>query len=103
MSNNGLTLRDLETIQQVLKPFSAQIEQVGLFGSRATEAYRPNSDIDLVLYGDALDEQTIDRIGTLFAESSLPYKVDVKAYHLVNYLPLKEHIDTVFQPLPIIF
>lgn len=98
MTKHGLTGPQLQTLKQILSPFAASIERVGLFGSRATGHHRPNSDIDLVIYG-ALDEPTVDRISTLLNESSLPVKVDVVAYHLVTYPPFKEHIDGVMLPI----
>lgn len=90
--NHGLSIRQLDTIRNILSPFANQIEHVGLFGSRATGLYRYNSDIDIVIYG-SLNEKTTDRIFTLLNDSNLPIKVDVKAYNLITYLPLKEHID----------
>ena len=74
------------------------VESVALFGSRATGTYKSYSDIDLVLYGK-LDEATLDRLWTCFQESSLPYKVDVKAYEMIHHPPLKEHIDRFARPL----
>lgn len=93
-----LSAEQLATLRRILAPFAEQIEQVGLFGSRATGRARPNSDIDLVLYG-ALDEATIDRIWTLFDESNLALKVDVNAYDLITHAGLKAHIDQVMLPL----
>lgn len=93
MSNHGLSMKQLDTLRSILLPFSSKIDHVGLFGSRATGFYRPNSDVDLVIYG-SLDEKTIDRIFTLFSESNLPIKVDLQAYNLIDYLPLKNHIDS---------
>jgi uncharacterized protein len=92
MPDHGLTPEQVRLIIAMLHPYAHQIERVGLFGSRATGRYRPNSDIDLVLYG-SLDEATISRLWTLFAESSLPVKVDVLRYNPEMYPPLKAHID----------
>jgi len=75
-----------------LLPFSDKIDRVGLFGSRSTGLYRPNSDIDLVIYG-SIDEKTMDRIFTLLNDSNLPIKVDLQVYDLIEYSPLKDHID----------
>ena len=69
-----------------------------MFGSRATGLYKPNSDIDMVIYG-SVDEKTINRISTLFNDSYLPLKVDIHAYNLISYQPLKEHIDNNALPL----
>jgi predicted nucleotidyltransferase len=88
----------LRVIANILRPFAARITTVGLFGSRATGVYRDNSDIDLVLYGP-LTENDIDRIYTLFQESSLPVSVDVTAFELIDYPPLKAHITAVMKPL----
>ncbi len=98
MSHHGLTSQNLEAIKSILRPYATKIEKVALFGSRAVGTYRENSDIDMVIYGD-LKESDIDRLYTLFDESTLPVKVDVNAYNLVDYPPLKAHIDTVMYPL----
>ena len=98
MVEHGLTDQQLLIIRDVLTPFAHQIERVGLFGSRATGLARPNSDIDLVLYGP-LDEATLDRIWTLFDSSNLALQVDVNAYDLIQYPPLKSHIDQVVKLL----
>ena len=92
--DHGLSPRHLKTIRGILAPFASRITHVSLFGSRAMGNYRVNSDIDLVLYGD-LEEASINRLWTLFDESSLPFAVDVKGYGLIEYAPLKEHIDRV--------
>ena len=94
MAKHGLTAEQVELIRLILKPYSDSITKVCLFGSRATGSYRANSDIDLVIHGP-IEENTIDRLWTLFQESSLPYKVDVKSYELTRYTPLKRHMDEV--------
>lgn len=90
--NHGLSTQQLQIIRKILQPFAQKIECVGLFGSRATGLYRPNSDIDIVIYG-SLDENAINRIFTLLNDSNLPMTVDVQAYNLITYQSLKEHID----------
>ena len=92
--DHGLSSRHLETIRGILAPYSSRICRVSLFGSRAMGNYSANSDIDLVLYGN-LDKASVDRLWTLFDESSLPFSVDVKSYELIEYTPLKAHIDRV--------
>ena len=92
--NHQLSMEQIDTLRRVL----ARIEQVGLFGSRATGRARANSDIDVVLYG-VLDEALVDRIWTLCDESDLALKVDVNAYELIEHSALKAHIDQVMQPL----
>lgn len=98
MADHGLTQDQLNIIRGALSPYASVITRAGLFGSRATGTMRPNSDIDLVLYGP-LTEAMVDRIWTLFDASGLAVKVDVSAYDLIDYPPLKLHIDEVMQPL----
>ena len=92
MIDHGLSEEQLNLIRGIIKEFAPAVESVSLFGSRATGSYGSYSDIDMVLYGD-VEEKTVDRLWTCFHESSLPYKVDLVAYHLVKYPPLKAHID----------
>lgn len=94
----GLSTENLKIIQSILRPYSSMIDGVFLFGSRATGSYRANSDIDLILKG-SIPEAIIDRLHTLFLESSLPVSVDVKSYDLLTYPPLKQHIDDAMVPL----
>ena len=91
--DHGLTSRQLECLRGILAPFAAGIERVEIFGSRASGKYRPDSDIDLALYGP-VEEKTVDRLHTLFMDSPLPLKVDVLAYARITHTPLRRHIDT---------
>lgn len=95
----GLDEHCITTIKTILKPWAHKIERVAIFGSRATGTYRDNSDIDLVVYGSQLSENDINRLWTLLNESNIPYKIDLNAYHLIEYPPFKSHIDTVNKTL----
>lgn len=96
--DHGLSARQLATVRRILEPWADRITAVDVFGSRATGAYRPNSDLDLLLHGD-LDDRAVDRLWTLFHESNLPFAVDVTSYDLTTHEPLREHMDRVRQPL----
>ena len=98
MSKHGLSKEQLSILRQILKPYANIIDYVGLFGSRAQGTFREYSDIDMVLYGD-VTEAHIDRMHTLFEESLLAVSVDVQAYHLIEYPPLKSHIDRLMLKL----
>ncbi|MCB1556294.1 MAG: nucleotidyltransferase domain-containing protein [Alphaproteobacteria bacterium] len=98
MNEHGLTAEQIRTIATILSPYADRIETVALFGSRAQGTYRPDSDIDMVLYG-SVGAHEIARLHTLFDDSSLPFPVDIKAYQLIDYGPLKDHIDRVAVPL----
>ncbi|MHC8509970.1 MAG: nucleotidyltransferase domain-containing protein [Rhodospirillales bacterium] len=96
---HGLNEAQLGKILDVLAPFAERIERVSLFGSRARGTPRTNSDIDLVLYGADVGESLVDRLWTLFQESSSPLKVDVAAYDLVKNPVIKFHIERAGKPL----
>ena len=96
--DHGLSPRQIATVRRILEPWAGRITAVGVFGSRATGAYRANSDLDLLLHGD-LDQRAIDRLWTLFHESNLPFAVDVNSYDLTTHEPLREHMDRVRRPL----
>ena len=90
--DHGISRRQLDCLRGILSPFAAGIERVVVFGSRASGKYRPDSDIDLALYG-SVEEKTVDRLHTLFMDSSLPLKVNILAYALIAHPPLLRHID----------
>lgn len=94
----GLNDEQRALILEILSTVRDDIEQVAVFGSRAQGRHRPNSDLDLVLYGSA-DEAVCDRLWTLFHESRLPFAVDVTSYSTITYAPLRAHIDAVARPL----
>lgn len=48
-----------------------------IFGSRVKGAAKKYSDIDIALDSSYLDEKTISKIKLEFANSTLPYEVDV--------------------------
>ena len=96
---HGLTDNQVRLIGLILEPYKDVITEVGLFGSRATGNYRPNSDIDVVLYGD-IPPETVEEIHTKFEESTeLPYKVDVVGYNTITNPALKQSIDTYSKPM----
>ena len=76
MPDHGLSDAQLRTIRAIVREAGAGITRVDLFGSRALGAHRPHSDIDLAVEGDVSEAQ-VDRLWTLFHESSLPVSVDV--------------------------
>ena len=94
MVDHGISERQLETIRAVLATCGDQITQVDLFGSRAAGTHRPNSDIDLVIYG-SVSKAGIDRLRTLFIESNLPVSVDIFGYDHLTHRPLRGHMDLV--------
>ncbi len=93
MSEGGLSEHELELIRGVLRRHP-EVELAKLFGSRAKGTSRPNSDVDLALWGrlSALAEA---RIRGELDELPLPYTFDVQGYESIRHEPLQEHIDRV--------
>lgn len=95
---DSLDTASLDILKSILAEYSQKIERVTLFGSHATGLARANSDIDLVVHG-SLSQADVDRLWTLFDDSALSVPVDVIAYNLNIYPPLKRHIDETERPL----
>jgi uncharacterized protein len=94
----AITARQREILAEVLRPFADVIDSVGVFGSRAIGNARENSDIDLVIYGP-ITERQIDRLWTLFDESSLAVRVDLLGYNHIKHAVMRAHIDRFMRPL----
>lgn len=75
-----------------------RVSQAWLFGSRAMGTYRPESDVDIALYGD-VDEAFAARIAGELEDLPLPYTFDVQAYSCIRHVRLREHIDRVGCPI----
>jgi len=74
--NDGLTPKNREEIRDILAR-SAHVDHAVLFGSRATGTFGRASDIDLALEGENLAWSDLLSLRSAFAESSLPYEVDL--------------------------
>jgi len=96
--DHDLLNSQLDTLKRILPAYANHITRVVLFGSRATGSFRNESDIDLVVHGRLTDKH-INRLWTLFNESSLPFGVDVKCYELTKHAPFKSHMDKVCKRL----
>jgi len=72
----GLDTNDMVTIRAVLDGY-ADVETAILYGSRATDRFRPGSDVDLLLTGKSLTHRMILDILNDFDNSDLPYIFDV--------------------------
>jgi predicted nucleotidyltransferase len=88
----GLSKMQLQLILCVIDNFE-EIEKALIFGSRATEKYKPGSDIDLALIGDKLTSLLINRVSSALDDLPLPFMFDVINYHELNNQLLKKKID----------
>jgi uncharacterized protein len=90
---SGLSPAEVGQLAAVLRQYP-QVERGVLFGSRAKGNARPNSDIDLALYGP-IDDLTAERIAADMDELPLPYLFDIKAVASLKNPALIDHIQRV--------
>ena len=69
-----------------------ELEQVILFGSRATGRATERSDIDLATRG-IRDRHRLGRLSLDLDETAIPQECGVQAYEQIRHAPLKAHID----------
>ena len=90
----GLSEITIEKIQGVFEAFP-EIETAILYGSRAKGNFKPTSDIDLTLYGDALTSDLRMTIASELDDLLLPYTIDLSIFAELNHAKLREHIERV--------
>lgn len=95
-----LTDYHLGIVRGVFQGYSDIYSRTSVFGSRATGRARPNSDLDLVVFGE-VEPLVLTELRIGFEESLLPLKVDLLAYEKLSNQRLREHIDRVALPLPL--
>ena len=72
-----------------------QVERAVLYGSRAKGNYKNGSDIDLTLYGDALNLNLLLKILGELDDLLLPWMIDLSIYKQIDNESLREHIERV--------
>jgi predicted nucleotidyltransferase len=87
----GLSEATIQKLCAVLAQYP-QVEQAVLYGSRATGNYRNGSDIDLALFGDDLNLQTLCKIMNAIDDLMLPYSVDLIVFERSGDPDLRAHI-----------
>jgi predicted nucleotidyltransferase len=93
--NIGLEQKDIDEISRLAAQFS-EIEKILIFGSRAKGNYKKGSDVDLALFGNNINRDTILKLSEkLNSESFLPYFFDLVHYETIENSELKEHIDRI--------
>jgi uncharacterized protein len=90
----GLPDTAIEKINAVFASFPA-VEKVVLYGSRAKGNYKPGSDIDLTMYGVALNTTLSGEIAEKLDELLLPYMIDLSVFADLKHPELEAHIGRV--------
>jgi type I restriction enzyme S subunit len=74
----------LAEVKRILQEHALGCE-VRVFGSRLNGTAGKNSDLDLVLVGKGLlDWRMLESIKDAFAESDLPFRVEVQDWHTIS-------------------
>jgi predicted nucleotidyltransferase len=95
----GLRDSDIEEIRNALRRFP-EIKRAVIFGSRAKGVQRPGSDVDIAIFGESISFDTLAHLHYILEEdSTMPYFFDIVAYHSIDNLELKAHIDLVGIPI----
>jgi predicted nucleotidyltransferase len=68
--------------------------EVKLFGSRAGGNQRPESVVDLALWGN-VDALTAESIAAELDDLPLPYRYDVQSFASIKLQSLRDHIERV--------
>jgi len=83
--------RDLKVLQNIFSRFPT-IQQVLLFGSRATDAARRTSDIDLAIIAPDMSPADWADLCEQVEESPIIYQIDMVRFDTLPQEPLKERI-----------
>ena len=90
----GLSDKTLDKIKALFFSHSG-IEQVIVYGSRAKGNYKPGSDIDIVLVGETLTLDVLNKIEREIDDLALPYRFDLSIHHQIDNAELLDHIERV--------
>ena len=88
----GLDADDMATILPILAAHP-EVEVAVLYGSRATGHFRPGSDVDLVLSGKNLTDQTVLDVRAELRDSAVLYMFDIVAENEIRDENLKREIN----------
>ncbi len=87
-----LAVDELEIVKRLLSEHAPDCE-VRVFGSRVNGSTKPYSDLDLVIVGeDRIDNQQLSDLREAFAESDLPFRVD-----LLDWAQISAEFRTVIE------
>jgi len=86
-----------DTIEKIKSVFARyrKVSKVVLYGSRAKGNYKTGSDVDLTLYGDALDLSIVNKISNDIDDLLLPYTFDISIFEQIENCDIIAHINRV--------
>jgi len=92
LEKTGLTDQTVSKIKAVFK-HNQGIEQVVLYGSRATGKFKNGSDIDLTIKNSTVSFDDLLRVELQLDDLMTPYMFDLSIFENIENLKLKEHIE----------
>ena len=92
MSKYGINDKNIEILNAFFKQYD-KIEEVMIFGSRATNLYTEYSDIDFAIKGRDIDFKFIQHLSSELDELPMPYTFDVIDYNSIDNEKLLYNID----------
>ena len=86
-----------EVIQAIINVLAShpEVGKALLYGSRVKGTYKPASDIDLTVIGEAIDMSILNKISWELDDLLLPYTFDLSIYHHLEDPDLMDHINRV--------
>jgi predicted nucleotidyltransferase len=88
----GLTDQELSQLKSVLANIKG-LEKAVVFGSRATGKHKPNSDVDVALYGDGVGFGAIFDLEDALYDAGFPYELDILLVSIIQDERLKAAIE----------
>lgn len=81
----NITAQELKTIKKILKKHIPSSAEFYIFGSRADNSARANSDLDLLIKDKIqIPGHIMEYLKEEFEESNIPFKVDVIDSHRIS-------------------
>ena len=88
----GLTDQELLQLRVALGTVKG-LEKAVVFGSRATGKHKPNSDLDIALYGDGVGFGAIFDLEDALEAQGFPHELDILLVSIIQDDRLKAAID----------
>jgi predicted nucleotidyltransferase len=93
----GLDQKCLNLLNSCFEKYPG-IEQVIIYGSRATGNYKRGSDIDLTIIADDFSYSDLMKLSNEIDDLLLPYQIDLSVKNRISNPDLLDHISRFGKP-----
>lgn len=103
VSKDARTFGLSETIRESLRDVFTQfpkIDRVIVYGSRATERHRPQSDIDLAVIAPSMSDREFSLLWMALDDLPILFRLDVSLWHQVTNAALQQAMRDGVQLYP---